>query len=88
MESREPSWTKQISSEQVCSFFYAFAIIYGVIGVLGVSMAVWSLFFSKIARSIVLPYLIHILITSSLAFVTALFHYLVCTRALLDSKKA
>ena len=86
MESREPSWTKEISSEQVCSFFYAFAIIYGVIGVL--SMAVWSLFFSKIATSKVIPYLIHILITSSLAFVTALFHYLVCTRALLDSKKA
>ena len=84
--SNEPTWTQQISSEQVCSFFYAFAIIYGVIGVLGIGMSVWSLFFSKIPSALVMPLLIQIVITSTLAFVTALFHYLVCTRALLNSK--
>jgi hypothetical protein len=88
MNSNEPTWTKQISSEQVCSFFYAFAIIYGVIGALGIGMVLWSLFYGKLPTSIAIPFLIHILITSSLAFITALFHYLVCTRALLDSKKA
>ena len=86
MNSNEPNWTKQISSEQVCSFFYAFAIIYGVIGALGIGMGLWSLFYGKLPTALAIPFLIHILITSSLAFITALFHYLVCTRALLNSK--
>lgn len=88
MNSNEPSWTKQISSQQVCSFFYAFAIIYAVVGALGIGMSVYSLIFSKIPSGLMMPLLIQIVITSTLAFVTALFHYLVCTRALLDSKKA
>lgn len=80
----EPTWTKQISNNQVCSFFYAFSIIYGVVGVLGIAFGVWALFFSKVPSSFIVPYLIQILITSGLAFITALFHYLICTRALLE----
>jgi len=87
MNSNEPNWTKQISSEQVCSFFYAFAIIYGVIGGLGIGMVIWLLFFAKLPLHLAILFLIHVLITSSLAFITALFHYLICSRALLNSKQ-
>jgi len=86
MSSEEPSWTKQISSEQVCSFFYAFAIIYGVVGALGLLFGLWALFFSKLPSSFVIPYLIQVLISSGIAFITALFHYLICQRALLEKK--
>lgn len=84
MSTTEPSWTKQITNDQVCSFFYAFAIIYGIVGVLGLTVGVWGLFFGKLPTSFVIPYLIQILITSSIAFITALFHYLICQRALLN----
>jgi len=77
----EPSWTKQISSEQVCSFFYAFAIIYAVIGVLSVLSIV---FISKLPLNFRLFGLSYCILTSSLAFITALFHYLICERALLN----
>lgn len=79
----EPNWTKQISSEQVCSFFYAFSIVYAIIGSLGIAFGLWGLFFGKLPTSIILPYLIQIILTSGLAFITALFHYLICQRALL-----
>ena len=87
MNSNEPNWTKQISSEQVCSFFYAFAIIYGVIGALGIGMGIWYIFYGKLPAALTIPFLIQILISSSLAFITALFHYLICSRALLNSKQ-
>lgn len=82
----EPSWTKQISSEQVCSFFYAFAIINAVIGVLGLALGLWSIFVSKMPVYLVTPMLIQILITSGLAFTSSLFQYLICQRALLTKE--
>jgi len=80
----EPSWTKQISSEQVCTFFYAFAIIYVVIAVLAFIVAIVLLFRSKSPFQVFLPALINLVISGSLAFITALFHYLICQRALLS----
>lgn len=80
---QEPNWTKQITSEQVCSFFYIFFIIYVVIGALSIAIAIWGIFFGKLPTSFIIPYLIQIIITSSIAFTTALFHYLICQRALL-----
>lgn len=82
----EPNWTKEISNEQLCSFFYAFSIIYGVLGVLGILLLLWVLFFSKVPSSILISYSLQLLISSALAFVTALFHYLICQRALIDKK--
>jgi hypothetical protein len=80
----EPNWTKQISSDQVCTFFYAFAIIYAVIGVIGILFGLWNLFFGKMPLYLVTPLLIQTILTSGLAFITALFHYLICQRALLS----
>ena len=83
---QEPNWTKQISSEQVCTFFYAFFIIYVVLGVLGLTSGLWSIFVNKMPSSIMLPLLIQLIIQSSILFVSALFHYLVCQRALLSKE--
>lgn len=80
----EPNWTKQITSEQVCSFFYAFAIVYVIIAVLSFIIAIVLLFRSKSPFHVFLPTLINFVITGSLAFITALFHYLICQRALLS----
>jgi len=82
----EPSWTKQISSEQVCTFFYAFAIVNAVIGLLGLGLGLWSIFVTKMPVSFVTPMLIQIVITSGLAFTSALFQFLICERALLNKQ--
>ena len=79
----EPTWTKQISNEQVCSFFYMFAIIYAIIGVLSIVSIV---FIYKLPLNLRLFALSYCILTSSLAFITALFHYLICERALLNNK--
>ena len=83
---KEPSWTKQISSEQVCTFFYAFFIIYLVLGILGLTSGLWSIFVNKVPSNIILPFVIQITIQSSILFVSALFHYLICQRALLSKE--
>jgi hypothetical protein len=80
----EPNWTKQITSEQVCSFFYAFSIVYAIIGAIAILFGLWNLFFGKMPLYLVTPLLIQTILTSSLAFITALFHYLICQRALLS----
>ena len=78
----EPNWTKQITNEQLCTFFYAFAIVYAIIGCLGITFGMWGLF-AKLPPSFIFPFLFQIILTCGLAFVTALFHYLICQRALL-----
>ena len=83
---QEPTWTKQISSEQVCSFFYMFAVIHATIGVLGLGLGVWSIFVNKLPSSIVICMLIQIVISSAICFTSALFMYLICQRALLNKQ--
>ena len=82
----EPSWTKQITSEQVCTFFYAFAIINATIGVIAFILAGILLFKSKSAFAIFLPSLISLVISGAISFTSALFMYLICQRALLTKQ--
>lgn len=79
----EPEWTKSISSETVCNFFYFFFVVYAVIAVLGL-FSFGSLFFLGLPKSLLVATGGQILLTMSLALATALFHYLVCSRALLS----
>ena len=80
---QEPNWTKQISSEQVCTFFYAFFIINITIAAIAFIFAILLFFKSKSPFIVFLPNLISLVISGSLGLVTALFHYLICQRALL-----
>lgn len=80
----EPEWTKNISSEVVCNFFYFFYVIYAVIAILAVFSLI-SLFFMNVPKGVMIPIGIQGLLTGTVAAITALFHYLVCARALLPS---
>jgi hypothetical protein len=79
----EPDWTKKISSETVCNFFYAFFLVYAffaVVSLLGlVSIFVFA---SKLPKGIVITQSVYALVTLGLATTMALFHYLICDRAL------
>ena len=79
----EPQWTKQISNETVCNFFYAFFIVYAafaVISILGlVSLFIFS---AKMPKGVLITQSIYALVTLGLATTMALFHYLICDRAL------
>ncbi len=76
----EPDFTKTISSKSICDFFYAFFWIYAIlagicliaiVGIASMSKGMpWSMLFGYI-------------ISFTFASVTALFHYLICSRALL-----
>ena len=82
----EPSWTKQITSEQVCTFFYAFAIVHATIGVVALILAAILFFKSKSSFAIFLPSLISLVISGAISFTSALFMYLICQRALLTNE--
>jgi len=82
----EPSWTKQISSEQVCTFFYAFAIIHITIATIAFIVAILIFLKSKSSFIVILPNVIGLIISGAISFTTALFHYLICQRALLKKE--
>ena len=80
----EPQWTKNISSEVVCNFFYFFYVIYAVLAIFAVFSLI-SLFFIDLPKSVLIAGSIQGLLMLGIATTTALFHYLVCARALLPS---
>lgn len=80
----EPQWTKNISSETVCNFFYFFYVVYAVIAVFTVFSLV-ALFFMDLPKNMLVAASIQGLLMVGVATATALFHYLVCARALLPS---
>jgi uncharacterized membrane protein len=83
----EPQWTKQISSEVVCNFFYIFFVIYAVIAVLSI-VAMLGLFgmAKKMSGYALASGGIGYFIAMALAATQALFFYLICDRAII--KKA
>ncbi len=78
----EPQWTKTISSETVCNFFYFFYVVYAVLAVFTV-FSLGALFFMDLPKNILVVSTIQGLLMVGVATATALFHYLVCARALL-----
>jgi hypothetical protein len=80
----EPQWTKNISSETVCNFFYFFYVVYAVLAILAV-FSLLSMFFMNLPKNVLIPVAIQGLLGAGIATATALFHYLVCARALLPT---
>lgn len=80
----EPQWTKNISSETVCNFFYFFYAVYAVLAILSV-IGLIGVFFMGLPKNILIATSIQGILMAVLAGATALFHYLVCARALLPS---
>jgi hypothetical protein len=80
----EPQWTKNISSEVVCNFFYFFYVVYAVLAILSIFSLI-SVFFMDLPKNMLIAASVQGLLMAGVAGVTALFHYLVCARALLPS---
>lgn len=80
----EPEWTKNISSEVVCNFFYFFYVVYAVFAILAVFSLI-ALFFMDLPKNMLVVASAQSLLMLAVAGTTALFHYLVCARALLPS---
>jgi hypothetical protein len=81
----EPEWTKNISSETVCNFFYFFFVLYAVLAFFAV-VSLISIFLMPLPRSVLFVTGVQGFLMIGLALTTALFHYLVCDRALLRNK--
>lgn len=82
----EPEWSKQIPSETICNFFYAFFVIYAVffgLAVLGLGMTLFSM---KKMGAVALPLAIQAFLVTGLAATMMLFYYLICDRALLATR--
>lgn len=80
----EPQWTKNISSETVCNFFYFFYVVYAVLAILTVFSLI-SLAFMDLPKNMILMASFQGILMAGIAGITALFHYLVCARALLPT---
>ena len=77
---QEPDFTKKISSKSICDFFYYFFVAYVVLGSLSLIALVGT---AMMAKSIPWSSMITYALTFAIAATSALFHYLVCSRALL-----
>jgi hypothetical protein len=80
----EPEWTKSISSDTVCNFFYFFYVLYAILAVFSV-FGLIGVFFMNLPKNILIATSIQGFLMAGLAATTALFHYLVCARALLPT---
>jgi hypothetical protein len=77
----EPEWSKKISSETMCTWFYAFAIINAIGAGIGLLAVVVYLFGSK-SPNVALA--VGLIIPSVIAFFHFWFAYGVCQRALVS----
>jgi hypothetical protein len=78
----EPEWTKKISSGVVCNFYYFFFVFYAVVAVITIVGTIALFSQIKLPTGMIIASTFQSLIVFALAAVSALFHYLVCDRAL------
>ncbi len=85
----EPDWSKKISNETVCNFFYAFFVIYAIFAVISLlGFITLFVFASKMPKGVLITQSIYAVVTLGIATTMALFHYLICDRALKPGAKA
>lgn len=78
----EPDWTKQISNRTVCNFFYAFFVAYAIIAALAVIGFIASFTMLSMPKGMMIYSGFYGLLMIAIATTMALFHYLICDRAL------
>jgi hypothetical protein len=78
--AQEPDFTKKISSKTICDFFYYFFWAYVILGGLSLLALVGT---AMMAKATPWGSIISYGLTFAIAAITALFHHLVCSRALL-----
>ena len=77
----EAEWMKQISNETICSFFYAFFIIYSIVAVIAFALGLGIYGMSQDMKGLFI--FGKLLFTSAMALTQAVLFYLICNRALL-----
>jgi len=83
----EPEWTKKISSNTICTTYQYIFYIYAFIAVLALVGTIGILVSYKLPRGLSVSIGFQGLLTASLGAVLTLFQYLICSRALLETKK-
>ena len=83
----EPNWTKQITSNTICNFFYAFFVLYVVMAVLAIVAFVGFFGSMKKAGTLGVAAMVSQILYIALASTFARFFYLICDRALLAKVK-
>lgn len=80
------NWMANIKSETICNFFYYFYVFYAVIAVITVIGMIGVLAMIPMSKGLKIVFGFQNLIVFGLAATAALFHYLVCQRALLGGQ--
>jgi hypothetical protein len=80
--STESHWTDSISNATLCNFFYVFFILFTVWAVVGVIGAIWLFATTPMSAKMMIALLFNLILTSGISITAALFHYLICDRAL------
>ncbi len=80
--SKEPDWTKNIKSSTVCNFFYGFFWVYAALGVIALIGMLTVVFTVKMPRGLLFSSIFTNVLVMAISATMALFHYLVCARAL------
>jgi len=83
----EPAWMQKISNENVCSFFYAWFVVYAVFFTIAIVVAVWTFFMAKKLGAAGIAMAVNSVLTMLIAGSFMMFHYMVCDRALLTPAK-
>jgi hypothetical protein len=84
MQAYEPEWTKSISSNTVCSFFYVLFLLVAVGAGIVVVSDLAFIFSNGFRRGYML--LLRSLLTLAIPLLNALFLYILCARSLLEKK--
>ena len=84
----EPPFTRDISNETICNYYYYLSVAILIIGTLSVFAHAYILFNGpgKLRNAVILN-LIMTLISLGIAYYIYLFAYLICSRSLLEEKK-
>lgn len=81
----EPNFTKGISNDTVCNFFYAFFIIYAIFTAISFLGLIGMFAYLKLPKGMMIAQGFYALLVLALAATQMLFHYLICDRALKPS---
>jgi hypothetical protein len=80
---KEPEWTKKISNQTVCSYYYIMFVIAAAAATLAITTIFIIPFLKGISPAFKMVQIIGMVIQAALALLATLASYLVCSRALL-----
>jgi hypothetical protein len=82
----EPQWTKKISSTTICTTYNYIFYVYALISIISFIGTIGILLSFKLPKGLSVSIGFQGLLITVLGTVMTLFQYLVCTRALLQTK--